>query len=769
MKNRDKNNKKTTLRVKWLNWRNRLTGKTIEYDLSKYGGILQQINMLDFRQYTNTALAQELTVLKRSVLRGECCDAILPQVYALVNEAAQRQLTITPYSNQLVAGIALHQGKVVEMPTGEGKTLAAVFPAVLNALSGQGVHVLTANDYLGQRDADWMGPIYNLLGFSVGFVRQGMSIIERQQAYQKDITYLTAKEAGFDYLRDNIRFSSSELVHRPFHFAIVDEADLILIDEARVPMVIAGEYEEQTIDFYSIASLVRTLTAEDHFRKDDNWRNVSLTEEGINVLESQLLCGNLFAEENMPLLSAINLALHAENLLHRDIDYIVREGRVKLVDEITGRVADKRRWPNGIHQAVEAKENVPQQREGRVMGSITLQHFLSLYQKMAGMTATATPAAEELKTFYKLNVVVVPPHLPSRRYDHQDQLFAEHSTKYRSIVEEICLVHGSQRPILVGTASVKESEHLAGMLMAKGIEAQVLNAKDDRKEAAIIANAGKPGAVTISTNMAGRGTDIRLGGADEQQRRQVVELGGLYVIGTNRHESLRIDFQLRGRAGRQGDPGATRYFTSLEDFLMRRYGLKKLLPEGWFPADPQLPLRGKMLQREVDRVQRIVEDQNFQIRQTLWEYARLEEEQRKLVQRQRQDILLETDPLHFLKQHCAADVQKLLKVVGRQRLVEVEKIISLSIIDHHWSEYLEWFSEVKDGIHLQRLGGLFPLEEFRKKVDREFWKLFDHMDEEIIRLFQDLQIRNGDIDLAATSLRGPSSTWTYLINDNPFG
>lgn len=769
MKDPIKRVQNTALKRRWRDCYNRLAGKSIHYNINRYNEVLHEIISQNLGHLSAKKLAQKMDGLKNRVFCGGELDEILTPVFALVNEASRRYLDLTPYTSQLVAALALHQGKLVEMATGEGKTLAAVFPAVLNALNGRGVHILTANDYLAQRDARWMGPIYQGLGLSVGYIQEGMSIRQRQEAYKMDVTYLTAREAGFDYLRDNTRTSTDQLVHRPFHFAIVDEADLILIDEARIPLVIAGEYEEQDIDLNALAGLVSTLQEGYHFIQDENWRNVALTDAGSDLIESRLHCGSLYDEKNIQLFSAVNVVLHAQCLLHRDTDYIVRNGRVELVDEITGRVADGRRWPNGIHQAVEAKEGVPQQREGRVLGSITLQHFLALYPKIAGMTATAAPAAEEFKTFYDLEVVVVPPHQASRRLDHGDRIFADLEAKNQALIEEICTVHASGRPILVGTASVQESEILADLLKSRGIRIQVLNAKDDRKEAEIIANAGMPGSVTISTNMAGRGTDIRLGGRDERLKKQVAESGGLYVIGTNRHESLRIDFQLRGRAGRQGDRGSSRFFISLEDYLMRRYGLKELLPSGWLPERQGGPLKEKILKREVNRVQRIIEDQNFQIRRTLWQYAKLVEAQRCLIQKHREAILREREPLVFLEKRWGDRYKYVLAAVGRTRLIEVEKLISLSVIDRHWSDYLHWISEVKDGIHLQRLGGLFPQEEFRKRIDREFWNLMDRIDEEIIRIFDRLPIKNGEFDLSESDLRRPTSTWTYLINDNPFG
>ena len=484
-----------------------------------------------------------------------------------------------PFDVQVLAAIAMHQGKLAEMQTGEGKTLAAVLPAYLNALTGQGVHVLTFNDYLARRDAQWMGPLYRFLGLTVGAVQQGMSPADRRRAYACDVTYVTAKEAGFDYLRDHLCMAPEDLVHRPFHYAIVDEADSILIDEARVPLVIAGSVEARRVDPYQAAELVRSLDARRDFETDEFARNVHFTDSGLDRLESQLRCGDLHAAENLDLLTELSMALHAQVLLRREVDYIVRDGQIELVDEFTGRVAENRRWPDGLQAAVEAKEGVPLRPQGTIRGSITLQHFLRLYPKVCGMTATAQAAAAEFEEFYELAVVVIPPNRPCVRVDAEDTVFTHKEAKYAVLVAEIAAARGRGQPVLVGTASVGESEHLAARLAKAGIECRVLNARNDEQEAAIVAQAAMAGAVTISTNMAGRGTDIKLGGDPPDEREPVVARGGLYVIGTNRHESRRIDDQLRGRAGRQGDPGQSRFFISLEDDLMERYGIGDLLPQ----------------------------------------------------------------------------------------------------------------------------------------------------------------------------------------------
>ena len=526
-----------------------------------------------------------------------------------------------PYDVQMLAALVLNQGKVAEMQTGEGKTLAAVPAAFLSSLAGSGVHVLTFNDYLSRRDAQWMGPIYRYLGATVGHVEQGMPIAQRQAGYASDVTYVTAKEAGFDFLRDQICMAPAQLVQRPLHFAIVDEADSILIDEARVPLVIAGETGELDVDIRQLADVVRTLDPARDYSIDGSWRNVNFTAEGLDRLEHTLGSGDLHSHGNLELLTRLNLALQAEVQLHRDVDYLVRDGRIELIDEFTGRVAENRRWPYGLQAAIEAKEGVPIQADGIILGSITLQHFLEQYQRLAGMTGTAVEAADELLDFYNLKVVPIPTHRPSVRRDDPDLVFQSKAAKQQALVAEIAKAHATGCPVLVGTASVQESEELAAHLGSAGVPCHVLNAKNDEREAAIVADAGAVGAVTISTNMAGRGTDIRLGGSDERSREKALALGGLYVIGCNRHESRRIDNQLRGRSGRQGDPGRSRFFVSLEDDLVSRYGVGQLddlahsgNADGLLSSDPELTHR-------IAHSQRVIEGETFEIRRTLRKYA----------------------------------------------------------------------------------------------------------------------------------------------------
>lgn len=762
-------NKHSSLKIKFTHWWHRIRGVPIEWDLTPYRNMLSRIDAFRLKKCRDAQLKQRSAVLRQQAAAGIPLDRLLPETFALAREACHRVLAMRPFDVQVMAAAAMHRGRLVEMQTGEGKTLAAVLPAYLNGLTGKGVHIMTANDYLARRDAAWMGPVYRFLGISAAAVQEKMPVTERQQAYRADITYMTAKEAGFDYLRDQICYEAQELVQRPFHLAIVDEADFILIDEARVPLVIAGESPEPAIDHQRMAGIVRGLEAEIHYTRDENWRNVNLTDEGIAVAESRLECGNLYDPENLLLFSALNVALHAEVLLHRDIDYIIRDGRIELVDEFTGRVADKRRWPHGIQRAVEAKEGLTPQPEGRILGSITLQHLLRMYPKISGMTATAQPAAEEFREFYDLKVVVIPPHRPCIRVDEPDMIFTHREAKLAALVQEIRRVHHTGRPILVGTASVAESETLAGALKSGGIACRVLNARNDELEAHIVARAGTLGSVTISTNMAGRGTDIRLGAGNGEQAEAVKALGGLYVIGTNRHESRRVDYQLRGRAGRQGDPGSSRFFISLEDDLMQRYHVEELIPVRRLPPEQQEPINDSLIHLEMARAQRIIEGQNFEIRKTLWGYSTIGEEQRQIIQTRRRQVLLDPGTNSLLKTNEPELYARLNSAAGHEELLRSERLVTLHYMDRGWTEHLAHMADIREGVHLYRFGGRTPLNEFQQRVNDAFFHMRQQADRHIIETFRNLRVTEGKIDLNKANLRGPSSTWTYLINDNPFG
>ncbi|NKB66712.1 MAG: accessory Sec system translocase SecA2 [Candidatus Latescibacteria bacterium] len=747
----------------------RWRGSPVEYELSQYQNELGAIEARAARlaAASDHRLQRLAAALGQRVRTGTPAAAVRPTAFALVREAAQRVLGLRPFGVQLLAGLALHQGKIAQLNTGEGKTLAAVAPAFLNALTG-GVHILTFNDYLARRDAEWMGPLYRFLGLEVDFVQEDMDPQRRRQAYAADITYLTAKEAGFDFLRGGLARHPDDRVQRPFHAALVDEADSTLIDEARVPLVIAGQLEIERADPGRMAQLVGRLDPEIHFAVDEYSRNIQLTDSGVDWVEAQLECGPLHEPANLALLTGVNLALHAGFLLQRDIDYIVRHDRIEVVDEFTGRVVENRHWPHGLQAAVEAKEELPIQAQGSVLGSITLQHFMGLYPKLAGMTGTAVPAAEELAHFYGLKAVVIPPNKPCIRRDHPDRIFSHQAAKTQALVDEIEAVHVQGRPLLVGTASVDESERLAAALQEKDIACQVLNARTDDREAAIIAGAGALGAVTISTNMAGRGTDIRLGGANGEDEDQVRALGGLYVMGTNRHESRRIDDQLRGRAGRQGDPGAARFFVSLDDPLFQRYRLRELIPAFLWPAPQEKTLDHPVINAETARAQRIVEGQNFDIRRTLYQYTTLIEQQRQLVAQRRDELLQGTAAGDLLAAELGDNWKQLNAALATDDLQGAARQVALTLLDRAWADQLALAEQLREGIHLQAVGGRRPVEVFQEQLAQAFAELLGRVDQELVAVFAQLDPEQGLQGLDPEMLQGPSSTWTYLVDDNPF-
>lgn len=716
----------------------------VEYDLEPYYTLVEQIRQINLKHLADNklkALAGELKLVTRRELMR---DNLLVTAFALAREVSRRVLGQEPFDVQLLAGIALHRGKVVEMATGEGKTLAAVMPAYLNALTGRGVHIHTFNDYLAQRDARWMGPIFDYLGLRCAYIQEGMDTWERQRAYLADITYVTAKEAGFDLLRDFLCCEKEQLIQRPFHYAIVDEADSILIDEARTPLVIAGAEAEERKESFSLSGVIQGLLPEHGYQTDQNGRNVYFTEEGISWLEETLGCGSLFEPRNLQLLNRLNSALYAEVLLIRDRDYIVREGKIELIDEFTGRVADKRQWPDYIQAAVEEKEGLAAAARGRILGSIALQHFLKLYPRLGGMTGTAKTAAGELRELYGLDVVVIPPNKPCLRKDNPDRIFAGKQAKDEAFLEAVRKEHKRGRPILIGTQSVEESEKVAADLKSAGMACQILNAKNDEMESRIIARAGEPGAITVSTNMAGRGVDIRLGGEEEQERERVVSLGGLLILGTGLQESRRLMDQLRGRAGRQGDPGESTFFVSMEDDLIQRYGLAELPHLKEFAQSREGGAGDAAVGRELERGLRSIERYNSELRRQLWRYAYIIEQQRLIIHKRRQDVL--TD-----------------KVELNSRL---EKQITLCKISKMWADYLAYIAYVREGIHLVVIGNKNPLDEFHKLAIAAFDDLLKNLDAEIARTFQGAQVTEKGLDLEKEGLKLPSATWTYLIRDD---
>jgi preprotein translocase subunit SecA len=768
---------------------NKLRGVAVETDLAKYARAAAKVR--EFRESEGLPartdeeirrLAADLRSRIDSEGPGSTVAGRRTEVFALAVEAARRTTGLDAHDVQVFAGLAMADRKIAELPTGEGKTLAAVFPASFFALSGRAVHVLTFNDYLARRDAAWMGPAYRLLGLSVGVIQEGQAKTAKRAAYACDVVYATAKEAGFDYLRDRLAYDPADLVHRPFDVALVDEADSILIDEARVPLVISGAAPAPAFDAVRVAAVVRGLDPARDYETDAEKANVFPTDAGIRKIESRLGCGNLFAAENQELLAAVHCALHAEALLARDVDYIVRGGRIEIVDEFTGRVMDKRHWPDGLQAAVEAKEGVRRGSEGRVLGSIALQHLFRLYPALCGMTATARTSAAELKEFFGLGVVVVPPHRPCVRRDLDDVVFTHKDAKRTALVREIAGAHASGRPVLVGTASVLESQDLAAALGAAGVPCEVLNAKNDELEAAVIARAGAPGAVTISTNMAGRGTDIKLGGPAEEEREKVAARGGLYVIGTNRHESLRIDNQLRGRAGRQGDPGSSRFFISLEDDIFERYGLGPRFFKRYRLERQEAPVEDALLRKEIAHGQRIIEGRNLGLRRSLWQYAALLETQRKIVAGWRDAVFGAPDegPVD------AADgtptpaslgsfliSPELLQAgearFGREEFRCLARRATLFHIDNAWADHLAWVADLRESIHLVVLGRKEPLQEFQKAATDAFLELEEKIGGAVEKTLKGFIDRKGPVDPEKEGLKGPSSTWTYLVNEDQLG
>lgn len=743
----------------------------IKHDLKPYLQILKEIKKLDYQALSNAQVTARSLELIAKAQTGADLDDLLIVAYALVNEAACRVLKIRPFETQLLAGMALHFGKLAELPTGEGKTLVAVFPAYLNALQGKGVHVYTFNDYLAVRDAHWMGPVYSLLGLKTAFIKEGMGIRERQTAYAADITYVTPKEAGFDYLRDCLCYDKAELVHRQFNYAVIDEADSILIDEARVPLVIAGATSAAADSFEKIMTVIKRLENGIDYSTDKYQRNAFLTDAGVDKVEELLNCSNLFDPVNIDTLTAINCALHAEMLLKRDVDYIVRDGRVLLVDESTGRIAENRQWPDGLQNAVAAKEGLGPQANGRVLGTITLQNFLKLYPRLCGMTATAKTSAEEFRATYSLEVITIPPNRPCIRRDLPDLVFTHQAAKYRALVEEVVRVHATGRPILIGTASVEESELLAAALKSLGISCIVLNAKNNEQEAEIITRAGEYGSVTVSTNMAGRGVDIRLGDGSPGEWARVAQLGGLYVIGTNRHESIRIDNQLRGRAGRQGDPGSSRFFISLEDDLTKRFGIEKVIHERYRFLKQDEPLKDPRVNKDIAHIQRVVNGQNHDMRKTLNKYSYILEQQRRIIRQKRREVLMEKVPLTLIAEKEPELYYKVCAAYGEEAVTAAEKYATLLVLDQCWANFLDYAAYVREGIHLVSIGRKNPVDEFHKLVIQAFDNMLGTIEEEIIKTFKtaDLTSKGFNLEhLEQAGLKKPSATWTYMVTDDYF-
>lgn len=633
--------------------------------------LVNRVNELEakYKSMTDEELRAQTAQFKERISKGEPLQSLQPEAFAVVREGARRTLGMRHFDVQLIGGAVLHNGMIAEMKTGEGKTLVATLPAYLNALLGKGVHIVTVNDYLARRDSEWMGRVYNFLGLSVGVVHAGLNEDVKRQAYNSDITYGQNNEFGFDYLRDNMKFSMSETLQREHYFAIVDEVDSILIDEARTPLIISGPAEDPTDKYYRINKIIPYLEKDKHFQIELRTKQPSLTEEGVAKVEQLLSVENLYEPNNIELLHHTQQALKAHAVMERDVDYVVRDGQVIIVDEFTGRLMPGRRWSDGLHQAIEAKEGVTIARENRTLASITFQNFFRMYQKLSGMTGTADTEAVEFKHIYSLDVVVIPTNKPMIRADESDQVYRSRNEKYEAVIDEIVATRETGQPILVGTISIEQSETLSKMLKSRNIQHNVLNAKHHEKEAEIVAQAGRFSSVTISTNMAGRGTDIVLGGNAEfmaaaeaktkdradpdyqaalakyseqcaEEKKRVLAAGGLFIIGTERHESRRIDNQLRGRAGRQGDPGKSRFYVSLEDDLMMRFGgeriqvlMKRL---GW---EEGIAIDGRLISRSIESAQKKVEAFHFDSRKHVTEFDDVMNKQRQVVYNLRNRVL----------------------------------------------------------------------------------------------------------------------------------
>jgi len=804
----------------------KIMGTKNDRELKKLYPIVDKINGLEneIKALTNEQLKNKTIEFKQRIENGESLDSILPEAFAVVREASKRTLNMRHFDCQLIGGIVLHQGKIAEMKTGEGKTLVATLPAYLNALTGKGVHIVTVNDYLAKRDSEWMGTIYKFLGLTVGCIVHELDDEERKEAYNADITYGTNNEFGFDYLRDNMKFSLDDYVQREFNYAIVDEVDSILIDEARTPLIISGPSEESTELYYEIDKIIPYLKKDVDFTIDEKSRIVALTEEGITKVEKLLNINNLYDPRHVNILHHVNQALRAHHLFKRDVDYVVKDGEVIIVDEFTGRLMPGRRWSDGLHQAVEAKEKVKIEKENQTLATITFQNFFRMYKKLAGMTGTAETEAEEFKKIYNLDVIVIPTNKPMIRIDYPDVVYKTEKEKFKAVVEEIKKLYQIGRPVLVGTTSIEKNEKLSAMLKREGIPHQVLNAKHHEKEAEIIAQAGRLKAVTIATNMAGRGVDILLGGNPvllakakvnydtsnpeyekileeytkicEEEKQKVIALGGLHIIGTERHESRRIDNQLRGRAGRQGDPGSSRFYLSLEDDLMRIFGSDRIASiMDKLGIEDGEAIEHNLVTKAIENAQKRVEAHNFEIRKHLLEYDDVINKQRefvytfrkKLLQKQdlreiTRDVIYEVLDWSFdeligekrkewnihgftelmrnvfdikmtpeevedfypdddkLYEH----VEKLVfnsyeikeKEYGEDLMRELEKYFLLTSLDNAWKEHLLNIDHLKEGIGLRGYAQKDPLVEYKKEAHFLFMEMLQNFRKDaIMKLF----------------------------------
>lgn len=774
----------------------RLLGNNTEHELKKMWPIVRRINDLEpkLAGLSDASLQEKTFEFKNRLANGETLDDILPEAFAVVREASRRVTGMRHFDVQLLGGIVLHRGDIAEMRTGEGKTLVATLPVYLNALTGKGVHVVTVNDYLATRDSEDMGRIYKFLGLSVGLIVHDLTYDQRRRAYNADVTYGTNNEFGFDYLRDNMVISADQMVQRPLNYCIVDEVDSILIDEARTPLIISGPGEKSTDLYYTLAGIVKTFTKDD-YTMDEKQKTIAPTDSGVAKVEKMLGISNMFDNDHLDLNHLVIQALRARFMMHRDKDYVVKNGEIVIVDEFTGRLMFGRRYSDGLHQSIEAKENVKVQGESKTLATITFQNYFRMYDKLAGMTGTAKTEEDEFNKIYKLDVYVIPTNKPAIRRDLPDVIYKTKNAKYRAVVREVKKRHATGQPILVGTTSINQSEILSQLLDKENIVHNVLNAKYHEKEAEIIKNAGQKGMVTIATNMAGRGTDIKLGPG-------VAELGGLMIIGTERHESRRIDNQLRGRAGRQGDPGTTQFFLSLEDDLMRIFGsenISKFMDK--LGMDEDEPITAKMITRSIEKAQKKVESHNFEIRKYVLEYDDVMNQQREVLYSQRRQVLtadslrdtimgMVDDIIHEgldkyaneklypeewdfagllsqmqqyfvpknatsveelenlsrvevqdkLKQIAIDLYEERLKEIGEQTMKELEKAIMLRVVDSKWMDHLDAMDALKEGINLRAYGQKNPLVEYKFEAYEMFEEMIESIKRTVVTFLYHIQV-----------------------------
>ncbi|MEW9669505.1 preprotein translocase subunit SecA [Ammoniphilus sp. 3BR4] len=781
----------------------KLFGSSDEREIKKLFKRVEVINGLEpeIQQLTDEQLKAKTEEFKGRLQNGESLDDILPEAFAVVREASKRVLGMRHYDVQLIGGMVLHDGRIAEMKTGEGKTLVSTLPTYLNALTGRGVHVITVNEYLAARDAAEMGQLHNFLGLTVGLNRSGMSPDEKREAYNCDITYGTNNEFGFDYLRDNMVLYKEHMVQRDLYHAIVDEVDSNLIDEARTPLIISGQAQKSTDLYYVAARFVKMLKDEEHFAIDEKTRGITLTDEGVSRIEKAFNIDNLYDAQHMLLNHHIQNALRAEYIMKRDADYVVQEGEIIIVDEFTGRMMQGRRYSDGLHQAIEAKEGLKVQNESMTLATITLQNYFRMYEKLSGMTGTAKTEEEEFKKIYGMDVVIIPTNRPVQRIDMPDMIYKSEAAKYRNAVDEIVKRHKTGQPILVGTTTIDKSELLSAMLKKKGVPHTVLNAKHHEKEADIVARAGQKGAVTIATNMAGRGTDIKLGPG-------VHELGGLHILGTERHESRRIDNQLRGRAGRQGDPGSSQFYLSLEDELMRRFGSENIMNMmDRLGMEEDVPIESRMVSRAIESAQKRVEGSNFDVRRVVLQYDDVMNQQRSVIYKQRREVLESNDLREIVVKMIYSHMNRLVEMfcpasevpeewnleglleqahatfltegamtvkdikgmeveeitekfkevidriyeerealMGPENMREFEKVVLLRSVDSKWLDHIDAMDQLRQGIHLRAYAQTDPLREYQFEGFEMFNDMIARIEEEVSTYIIKAQVTTNNLE-----------------------